>query len=128
MRYIVIIMIAVPAAEIAVLLLSGKIIGVWPTIALILFTGILGAYLAKKQGLETIRRVNEQLQHGHMPGDAILDGICILVGGILLLTPGFLTDITGLLMLAPPTKLFFKKLILKEFRKWIEKNTFTIIR
>ncbi|QED48904.1 FxsA family protein [Cytobacillus dafuensis] len=128
MRYLVLIMITVPAAEIAVLLLSGKIIGVWPTIALILFTGFLGAYLAKKQGLETIRRVNEQLQNGQMPGDAILDGICILIGGILLLTPGFITDITGLLMLTSPTKLFFKKLILKMFRKWMDRNTFTIIR
>lgn len=128
MRYLILLIIAVPAAEIGVLLLSGKTIGVWPTIGIIILTGVLGAYLAKKQGLETIKRAQAQLRYGHMPGDAILDGICILVGGTLLLTPGFITDITGFLMLAPPTNSFFKKLIMKWFRKWIDRNTVTIIR
>lgn len=128
MRYLLLLIIAVPAAEISVLLLSSNIIGVWPTIGIILFTGILGAYLAKKQGLETIKRAQDQLVYGQMPGDAILDGICVLVGGTLLLTPGFITDITGFLMLAPPTKRFFKKLIINWFRKWIDRNTVTIIK
>ncbi|MBY0124061.1 FxsA family protein [Bacillus sp. S/N-304-OC-R1] len=128
MRYLLLLIIAVPAAEISVLLLSSNIIGVWPTIGIILFTGILGAYLAKKQGLETIKRAQDQLTYGQMPGDAILDGICVLVGGTLLLTPGFITDITGFLMLAPPTKRFFKKLIINWFRKWIDRNTVTIIK
>ncbi|MEH7122775.1 FxsA family protein [Bacillus sp. JJ1532] len=128
MRYLILLIIVVPAAEIGMLLLSGNFIGVWPTIGLIVFTGVLGAYLAKKQGLETIRRAREQLSYGRMPGDAILDGICVLIGGTLLLTPGFLSDITGLLLLAPPTKSIFKKLMIKWFRKWIDRNTITIIR
>lgn len=128
MRYLLLLIIAVPAAEIGVLLLSGNTIGVWPTIGIIVLTGVLGAYLAKKQGLETIKRAQAQLRYGQMPGDAILDGICILVGATLLLTPGFITDITGFLMLAPPTKRFFKKLIMNWFRKWINRNTVTIIR
>lgn len=128
MRYLLLFIIVVPAAEIGVLLLSGNIIGVWPTIGIILFTGVLGAYLAKKQGLETIRRAQTQLSYGQMPGEAILDGICILVGGTLLLTPGFITDITGLLLLAPPTKSVFKKLMINWFRKRMNRNTFTIIR
>lgn len=128
MRYILLLIIVIPAAEIGVLLLSGNMIGVWPTVALILFTGILGAYLAKKQGLETIRKAQEQMRYGQMPKDTILDGICVLVGGVFLLTPGFITDITGFLMLLPATNLFFKKLIIKGFRKWMDRNTFTIIR
>lgn len=128
MRYLLLLIIIVPAAEIGVLLLSGNLIGVWPTLGAILFTGVLGAYLAKKQGLETLRKVQEQLQYGQMPGEAIIEGICILAGGILLLTPGFITDITGFLLLAPVTQSFFKKLIIKGFRKWMDRNTVTIIR
>lgn len=128
MRYLLLLIIIVPAAEIGVLLLSGNLIGVWPTLGVILFTGVLGAYLAKKQGLETIRKVQEQLRYGQMPGEAILEGVCILAGGILLLTPGFITDITGFLLLAPPTQSFFRKLILKGFRRWMDRNTITVIR
>lgn len=128
MRYILLFIIIIPAAEISVFLLSGNIIGIWPTIAIILLTGIIGAYLAKKQGLETLRKAQEQMRYGQMPREAILDGICILFGGILLLTPGFISDIIGLLMLMPPTKPIFKRLILKGFRKWIDRNTITIIR
>lgn len=128
MRYILILLIIVPAAEIGVLLLSGNLIGIWPTVGMILLTGISGAYLAKKQGLETLRKAQAQLKFGQMPGEAILDGICILAGGILLLSPGFITDIMGFLMLAPPTKSFFKKLIIKGFHKWMDKNTIKIIR
>lgn len=128
MRYLLLLIIIVPAAEIGVLMLSGNLIGVWPTLGVILFTGVLGAYLAKKQGLETLRKVQEQLRFGQMPGEAILEGICILAGGILLLTPGFITDITGFLLLAPITQSFFKKLIIKGFRRWMDRNTVTIIR
>ena len=128
MRYILLLIIAVPAAEIAVLLLSGNLIGVWPTIVLILFTGILGAYLTKKQGLETMRKAQEQIRYGQIPREAILDSICVLAGGILLLTPGFISDIAGLLMLMPPTRYYCKKLMIRGFQKWIDRNTITIIR
>ena len=128
MRFILLLIIGISAAEISVLLISGNLIGVWPTVAIILLTGIIGAYLAKKQGLETIRKAQEQMRYGQMPKDAILDGICVLVGGVFLLTPGFITDITGFLLLIPATNKFFKKLIKKGFRKWMDRNTFTIIR
>lgn len=128
MRYILLLLIIVPAAEIGVFLIAGNWIGVWPTVAIILLTGILGAYLAKKQGLEALKKAQEQLKYGQMPGNAILDGICILTGGIMLLTPGFITDAAGFLLLAPPSKSFVKRLIINGIRKWMEKNTFTIIR
>lgn len=128
MKYFFLFLVIVPAAEIGILLFSGQTIGVWPTILLIIFTGFLGAYLAKKQGLETIRRTQEQLRRGMMPGDAILDGISVLVGGTLLLTPGFVTDILGILLLAPPTRKFFKILMMKAFRNWIDKGNIKVIR
>ncbi|WP_423407635.1 FxsA family protein [Heyndrickxia sp. MSNUG] len=128
MKYFFLFLVLVPAAEIGVLLYSGQTIGVWPTISLIILTGFLGAYLAKQQGLEIIRKTQEQLRRGMMPGDAILDGVSVLVGGTLLLTPGFITDIMGILLLAPPTRKFFKVLMMKAFRNWIDKGNIKVIR
>lgn len=128
MKIFILIFILVPVAELGVLLFSGQTIGVWPTLILLIVTGLLGSYLAKKQGINTIRKVQEQIQFGRVPGNEILDGLCVLFGGILLLSPGFLTDILGLILLLPFTRTLIKPFILKLLRKWIDKNTFTIIR
>jgi UPF0716 protein FxsA len=128
MKYIFLFLVLVPAAEIGILLYAGQTFGVWTTILLIILTGFLGAYLAKQQGLEIIRKTQEQLRRGEMPGDAILDGVSILVGGTLLLTPGFVTDTLGFLLLAPPTRKFFKVLMMKAFRNWINKGNIKVIR
>ena len=128
MKYILLLLIIIPAGEIGLLLFSGRHLGIVPTILLIILTGIIGTYLAKREGLETIKRVQEELRYGSMPGDAILDGLCILIGGLLLLTPGFITDITGFLFLAPPTRIFVKRLLLILFKKWMNKGKITIIR
>ncbi|MFJ7728677.1 FxsA family protein [Neobacillus sp. NPDC097160] len=128
MRYLLILIIAIPAAEIGLLLLSGKTIGAWPTILLIILTGVIGAYLAKREGLQTIRKAQEQLRNGHIPGEAVLDGICILVGGIFLLLPGFITDISGFLMLFPPTRRVVKFLMINSIRKKIQRGNIKIIK
>ncbi|KAA9031706.1 FxsA family protein [Niallia endozanthoxylica] len=128
MRVLILLFILIPAAEIGVLLLSGNTIGIWPTVVLLIATGVLGSYLAKKQGMNTLRKVQEQLQYGRMPGDEILNGVCILLGGVMLLSPGFLTDIFGLILLLPPTRAAMKPIILKTLKKWMNNNTFTIIR
>jgi UPF0716 protein FxsA len=128
MKIFILIFILVPVAELGVLLFSGQTIGVWPTLILLIVTGLLGSYLAKKQGINTIRKVQEQIQFGRVPGNEILDGLCVLFGGILLLSPGFLTDILGLILLLPFTRTLIKPFILKLIRKWIDKNTFTNIR
>ena len=128
MKIFILIFILVPVAELGVLLFSGQTIGVWPTLILLIVTGLLGSYLAKKQGINTIRKVQEQIQFGRVPGNQILDGLCVLFGGILLLSPGFLTDILGLILLLPFTRTLIQPFILKLIRKWIDKNTFTNIR
>lgn len=128
MRYLFLLIILIPAVDIGVLLLSGKAIGVWPTIVLILLTGIIGAYLAKREGLQTIRRAQEQLSYGEIPGEAVLDGICILIGGTLLLTPGFITDVTGFLFLFPLSRRPIKYFILKAWRRKINKGNIKIIK
>jgi UPF0716 protein FxsA len=128
LRLLILLLIIIPAAEIGIFVLAGNKIGILPTVALIILSGIIGAYLAKQQGLETIRKVQRELGYGRIPGDALLDGVCILVGGAFLLTPGFITDTAGFLLLAPPTRVFFKKLLVQLFQKWINKGKITIIR
>ncbi|WP_299089567.1 FxsA family protein [uncultured Metabacillus sp.] len=128
MRLLMLFIIVIPALEIGFLLLSGKTIGVIPTVLLIILTGVIGAWLAKKQGIEAIRKVQHQMQYGQIPSDAIIDGLCILVGGLLLLTPGFITDIAGFLLLFPLSRKKIKPFFITLIRKWIDRNRITIIR
>ncbi|MDF1507011.1 membrane protein FxsA [Robertmurraya sp. DFI.2.37] len=128
MKYILLLLLIIPAGEIFVLLLSGRIIGVWTTLSIIILTGVIGAYLAKRQGLEALRRAQLDMQYGRVPGEAIVDGMCILVGGVLLLTPGFITDAIGFLLLIPLTRLYFKGFLKKGLKKWIDNGNVTIIR
>jgi UPF0716 protein FxsA len=128
LRYLLLLIIIVPAAEMGILLASGQIIGVWPTILLIILTGVIGSYLAKKQGIATYYQLQRQMQTGQLPGDALLDGVCILVGGTLLLTPGFITDILGFLLLFPVTRISFKKLMTNWIQKRIRNGNMKIIR
>jgi UPF0716 protein FxsA len=128
MKYMLLLLIIVPAFEIGLLVLSGQAIGLVPTVLLIITTGILGAYLAKKQGMETLRKAQQDMQYGQLPGDAIIDGLCILVGGVVLLTPGFITDAIGFLLLLPPTRKIFKPFIYKLFKRWINNGNVIIYR
>ncbi|TYR82175.1 membrane protein FxsA [Priestia megaterium] len=129
LRFLIPIFIVIPALEIMLLLYSGKLIGGIPTFLLIIATGILGAYLAKKQGLAIIQKAQRQMSHGEIPSEAIVDGICILLGGLLLLTPGFITDTAGFLLLFPGTRKFVKPLLLKWLRRFFQtRSRVTIIR
>ncbi|MCA0992445.1 membrane protein FxsA [Bacillus hwajinpoensis] len=127
-RILLLFIIIVPALEIALLLLSGRTLGLIPTVLLIIGTGILGAWLARKEGAETIQKVNRQMQTGQMPGEAILDGLCILVGGVVLLTPGFITDAVGFLLLIPATRKPFKRWIKKFLERRMNNGQFMFIR
>lgn len=91
----------VPFIEIYLLLQVGGIIGAFPTIFLVVFTAVLGAWLLKQQGIATFRRFQASLAKGEVPAYEMIEGPIILLGGVLLLTPGFLTDILGLACLIP---------------------------
>lgn len=93
-----------PVVELALLIRLGDWIGFWPTVAIILITGLAGTYLAKREGLAVWRRLNERLQEGGIPGKELLDGVIILIAGALLITPGVLTDVVGFAGLLPPTR------------------------
>ncbi|MDQ0298585.1 UPF0716 protein FxsA [Salibacterium salarium] len=127
-KWFVLLLIIVPALEIGVLILSGNTIGIWPTILLIILTGLLGAWLAKKEGLETIRTAQLQMQNGEVPSTLVIDGICILIGGTVLLTPGFITDVIGFLLLIPYTRGMLKALLQKLFNKLISSGSVVFIR
>lgn len=126
-RILVILLIVVPALEIGVLILSGNLIGAWPTVFLVILTGVLGAWLAKKEGLEALRLAQIQAQNGQIPSGIILDGICILVGGVVLLTPGFITDAIGFILLIPATRSVIKAWLQKLFEKMIQSGQFIFI-
>ena len=128
MRNFIISLLLLPLIELIIFLLAGNIIGITETLIIVIGTGILGGVLLKKQGLKAIRNVQVQLNQGIMPGDAILDSFCVLVGGLLLLFPGFLTDIVGVIILFPPTWRIGKNLLMRSIqRKLQKKNRVTII-
>ncbi|MFC5712758.1 FxsA family protein [Thalassorhabdus alkalitolerans] len=127
-KILVLLLIIVPALEIGVLLLSGNYLGVWPTVLLVILTGVLGAWLAKREGLQTIRTAQLQMQQGEVPSNLILDGLCILVGGVVLLTPGFITDAIGFLLLIPFTRGYFKGVFQRVFSKLTQSGNIVFIR
>lgn len=128
LRILIIAMITVPVIELWFLITVGKWIGAWPTIAIVILTGILGAWLAKKEGLQTIQAVRFELDQGRIPSYALIDGICILIGGAVLLTPGFFTDAVGFFLLIPYTRNILKAWLRSRFEKWIDAGKFTIIK
>lgn len=128
MRFLLVLFIVVPAMEIGLFILAGKTVGGFTTIALIIATGIFGAYLAKRQGLEVIRKLQEQVRFGYPPGEALLEGVCVLVGGLLLVTPGFITDIIGLFLILPLTRKMLQPALLKLLRSWISRKQIYIYR
>jgi UPF0716 protein FxsA len=91
----------IPLMEFYVLLQAGQRIGAIPTIAITLLTGAVGAWLARRQGLGLLLRMQRELAAGRVPTGELLDGAMVLIGGVLLLTPGFLTDLCGLALLSP---------------------------
>ncbi|EOW9128074.1 FxsA family protein [Vibrio cholerae] len=101
--------IAVPVIEIALFIQVGGVLGVWPTIALVLLTAIVGASLVRSQGLQTLLTVQQRLAQGQLPAQQILEGVILAVAGVLLLTPGFFTDILGMLVLLPAPRAYLAK-------------------
>ena len=111
--------ILVPIAELAVIIQVGQAIGVWWTIAILIADSILGSLLMRSQGRAAWRRFNEALQAGRVPAREVADGVLVIFGGALLLTPGFLSDIFGLLFLLPPTRAVIRRVFLRQAMKRI---------
>jgi UPF0716 protein FxsA len=112
---LVFVFIVVPIAELYVLLQIGQAIGVLPTIALLILDSVLGSWLMRSQGRAAWLRFNRALAEGRVPGREVIDGVLIIFGGALLLTPGFLTDILGLVLLLPPTRAVVRQVLVRRF-------------
>ncbi|RLC45398.1 MAG: membrane protein FxsA, partial [Candidatus Cloacimonadota bacterium] len=107
--------------ELAILIKIGSRIGVWNTIAIVVLTGIFGAILVRHQGFWVLVKIKEEIQQGKFPADELFDGAIILVGATLLITPGILTDIIGILSLVPSSREWIKYFI----KLYIKKHFFT---
>jgi len=117
----------IPFFEIYVLIKIGYYLGAFNTIVVVIVTGLLGAYLAKMQGIRAMMRVRESMNRGALPAEEMLDALLIFVAGLVLLTPGFITDLAGIGMLVPNTRTFFKRWLRRKFDQWIAENRADVI-
>jgi UPF0716 protein FxsA len=114
------IFIVVPLAELYVILKVGDAIGAVPTILLLAADSVLGSVLLRSQGRSVWRRFNEALATGRMPHREVMDGVLVIFGGAFLITPGFLTDIVGLVLLIPPTRAVVRPLVARRLGRRVE--------
>jgi UPF0716 protein FxsA len=112
---LVLLFILVPIAELAVIIQVGQALGLLPTIAILIADSVLGSMLMRSQGRAAWRRFNLALQSGRPPAREVLDGVLVIFGGALLLTPGFITDLAGLAFLLPPSRAVVRRLLVRRF-------------
>lgn len=116
--YLFLLFTVLPIVELAILIRIGEATVWWVPILLVISTGIAGAALSRWQGLQVVRRLREDAAAGRMPADALVDGFLILLAGILLITPGVVTDLVGIAFLIPPIRAFVKRGV----KAWIKRN------
>jgi UPF0716 protein FxsA len=112
-----------PVIEIWLLIKVGGAIGVFPTILLLILSGMLGMFVLRQQGLATLARFQRSVNEGTMPAQAMLESVVSLVGGLLLIIPGFFTDMLGLLCLFPPTRFLILKVFLSGSQTYVQTRT-----
>ena len=118
--------VGVPLLELFILIQMGRLVGLLPTVALVVITGVAGAALARLEGLRTLWSIRGDVARGRLPGNALFDGLAILVGGALLLTPGILTDVLGFSFLLPPTRRRWLKRIRAGVEERIKSGTIQV--
>jgi UPF0716 protein FxsA len=110
--------IVIPIIELWGILQVGDLIGGWTTFFVLILMGLVGSYMARAEGRKVWAEAQRQMQAGQIPGQTMLDGLCVLIGGLLLLMPGFFSDIVGITLLFPLTRPFYRAYMLG----WIEKR------
>ena len=113
------IFVTIPLVEMLILIKLGEAIGFWPTMAMVVVTGIIGASLAKAQGFLALNRIRSELNTGKLPADELVDGLLILIGGIVLLTPGLLTDLAGFSLMVPAIRTVIRKWLQRRFKGFL---------
>ncbi len=119
--------VVVPIVELVILIQLGRAVGLGPTVALVILTGVGGAMLARAEGLRVLLRFQRELAEGRLPGQSLLDGVCILVGGAFLLTPGILTDVAGFVLLLPPTRRVVQRIVRRRLERRIADGTIRVV-
>ncbi|MGM8366276.1 FxsA family protein [Virgibacillus sp. W0181] len=127
MRWLFPAFLIVPALEIGLFVWAGGWIGPWWIVILILLTGIIGVSFARQQGIIVWNRAKESMSYHQVPGDEIVDGICIFIGALFLFTPGFITDAVGFFLVLPWTRQPFKAIVIKWLKYYMTKNSGKII-
>lgn len=112
----------VPIVELSLLFKLNGYIGFVYTLGIVIFTGVLGAYLAKSQGREILFRLKYEMGQGRLPGEQLINGLCVLVGGAMLLTPGILTDMLGFILVIPITREVVKVYIKAKLQKMVNEG------
>ncbi len=127
MPILAILFLTVPIAELAVIITVGQNIGVFETLAALILISVVGAWLAKQQGLGVLNAVRNQLERGQVPGAELVDGLLILVAGAFLLTPGFITDAVALALLLPPVRAGARGYLRRRFFRTVETRGFRVV-
>ncbi len=117
---LVILFLALPIVEIYIIVQVGGIVGGWNTIGLMILISIVGAWMVRREGLSIIAKVQSQLAEGSLPTKQLVDGLLVAFAGALMLTPGFLTDGIGLLLLLPPTRVIARTALIARFRNRVQ--------
>ena len=107
----------VPLVELFLLVKLGTVIGIGPTVFIVIFTGVLGAWLARRQGLGVLRRISDDLADGRLPAEAVIDGLLIFIAGAVLLTPGLITDALGFFLLIPQGRAVVRRAVAVRLEK-----------
>jgi UPF0716 protein FxsA len=128
MIYLLALFIGVPLLELALLIKIGSAIGTVNTLLIVVGTGVAGAAFARSQGFAILQRIQADLEAGHLPADDIVNGACVLAGGLLLLTPGLLTDATGFALLLPPSRELLKEAAKRYIKGKLDRGEVIIVR
>lgn len=115
MKFLFILFIVMPIVEITILINVGEAIGAWNTVGLVLLSAFIGVNMLRYQGLSTLARAQQRANQGEIPGQEMVEGIVLAVGGALLVTPGFVTDVIGFCCLIPQTRRAFAKTLMSRF-------------
>lgn len=118
-----ILFVAMPFIELALLIYLGQQLGFWPTIAIVLVTALIGAFVLQQQGLQTMRRISQSMASGEPPIEPVVDGFFLAIAGAFLLTPGVVTDAIGLSLLIPPVR---RTLARWGFARVLRNGSFTV--
>ncbi len=118
----------IPLAELMILLDLGGAIGVMPTLGVVVLTGALGAWAARSQGFYVLSRIRGEVNRGTLPGADLVEGAMVLVGGVLLLTPGLLTDAAGFALMVPLVRAVIRAKLMEKFEKMIERGSVHVYR